>query len=508
MTVMEVARPETVTPAPARPRRDRTDLYLAGGLTAVVLALLAWNITGFPAASDDEGTYLAQAWAVQHGRGLAHYTYWYDHPPLAWIQLAGLSWLPATLAPDLLAVAGGRLVMLPVQAAGLLLVYLVGRRVGMPRWAAALALLTYGLSPLFLTMGRQIYLDSFAVVWLLAALALALSPSKHLWHFGAAGGAVALAVLSKETILVILPAVLVAMWQNTARSTTRPWAFGAFVSGLVLVGSFFPLYALLRGELFPGDGHVSLIGAWQFQLGSRSGSGSVFDAASGSNQLIRSWLYYDSVILVAGVAATLGALAVRRLRPVAVAGTILIVVALRPGGYLPAMYVVQVLPFFALAIAGVVGWAALRLRPTWRWVAVPLAVAVAAVVVAPRWYVGDRRALTTDDNAPYVQAADYLRARPPATIVVDDVLWLDCVTAGYPADRVIWFYKLDLDSEVAARLPGGWRDVDYIVSTPALRQDPGSLPTVSTLLTHSTVIASFGPDEGRVEIRRVEKEPT
>ena len=38
---------------------------------------------------------------------------------------------------------------------------------------------------------------------------------------------------------------------------------------------------------------------------------------------------------------------------------------------------------------------------------------------------------------------------------------LDLVNGGYPGDRVIWFYKLDLDSAVAARLPrakgrGGW----------------------------------------------------
>jgi hypothetical protein len=298
------------------------------------------------------------------------------------------------------------------------------------------------------------------------------------------------------------------MWQNAGKSSTRPWAFGAFASGLVLVGCFYPLYALLRGELFPGAGHVSLIGAWQFQLGSRSGSGSVFDAGSGAHSLLHSWLYYDTVLLGAGLVATVAGLAVRRLRPVSVAGAILIVVALRPGGYLPAMYVVQVLPFFALAVAGVAAWTAARLHRWWRWSAIALAVLLAATVVAPRWYVGDRRALTTDDNAPYVQAAEYLRAQPPSTIVVDDVLWLDCVQAGYPEDRVLWFYKLDLDAEVAARLPGGWRDVDYIVSTPAVRQDPGTLPTVSTLLTHSTVIASFGPADGRVEIRQVEKEPS
>jgi hypothetical protein len=518
MTAVELAEPVSVVPAAVddvRPRKltRNADLVIALGLTAVIVALLAWNIAGFPSASDDEGTYLAQAWAVQHGRGLAHYTYWYDHPPLAWIQLAGLSWLPALLAPKLIAVAAGRIAMLPVQAAGLLLVYLVSRRIGLPRWAASLALVTYGLSPLYLTMGRQIYLDWFAVVWILGALALALSPRKHLWHFAAAGAATAVAILSKETIAVILPAVLVAMWQSSARSSTRPWAFGAFISGLVLVGCFYPLYAVLRGELFPGPGHVSLIGAWEFQLGSRAGSGSVFSSGSGASSLLHSWLYYDAVILIAGAAACFAGLALRRVRPVALAGAILVVVALRPGGYLPAMYVVQVLPFFAMAIAGVAAWAVTVLRPGrvwWRRAVLGTVILLCLAAVAPRWYVGDRRALTADDNAPYARAADYLRGQLPgregATVVVDDVLWLDCVNAGYPPDKVIWFYKIDLDSAVAKRLPDGWRDVDYVVSTPAMRQDPNSLPTVRTLLTNSTVIASFGPQGGQIEIRRVDKE--
>jgi len=307
--------------------------------------------------------------------------------------------------------------------------------------------------------------------------------------------------------------VLVAMWQNTARSSTRPWAFGAFASGLVLVGCFYPLYAVLRGELFPGPGHVSLIGAWEFQLGSRTSSGSVFSSGSGASSLLHSWLYYDPVILIAGAAACLAGLALRRVRPIALAGAILMAVALRPGGYLPAMYVVQVLPFFAIALAGVIAWAVTTLRPGrvwWRWAVLGTMISLSVLVVAPRWYVGDRRALSVDDNAPYVQAADYLRGQLPgregATVVVDDVLWLDCVNAGYPPEKVIWFYKIDLDSAVAKRLPDGWRDVDYVVSTPAMRQDPNGLPTVRTLLTNSTVIASFGPPGGQIEIRRVDRE--
>ena len=207
------------------------------------------------------------------------------------------------------------------------------------------------------------------------------------------------------------------------------------------------------------------------------------------------------------------ALAVRRLRAPAIAATILAVVALRPGGYLPAMYVVQILPFFAIVIAGVTDEGVRLLKPQrswWRWAILGVATVTALTLVLPRWYDGNRRALTTDDNAQYVAAATYLRDELPdperATIVVDDVLWIDCVDAGFQREKVIWFYKLDLDTAVAKTLPDGWRDVDYIVSTPALRQDPGSLPTVTKLLTNSTPIATFGPQDGRIEIRRIDKE--
>ena len=516
-------------PAPAKPvpaessaatRRgfSRAEIWLVAGLVMVVLAIQAWNITGFPTASDDEGTYLAQAWAVQHGIGLAHYTYWYDHPPLGWIQLAGVSWLPAWLMPDALAVGAGRLAMLPVTAVSLILVYVFCRRLGFARWSAALAVAVAGLSPLAVTMQRQLYLDSFAVAWMLAAFVLARSPRRHLWHFMGAGAAAGISVLSKETMLLVVPALVVALWQATAITAVRAYALAAFTSGLVLVGAFYPLYAALRGELVPGTDHVSLISAWQFQLQRRTGSGWIFTDGTGSNGLLHAWLYYDPVILIGGVAATVVALAVRRLRPAAVAAALLSLVAMRPGGYLPAMYVIQLLPFFAIVIAGVVEIsvvALLRRRPAVagrrpRIAVLAALIAVAAVVVLPGWYVGDKRALVSDDNAGYAAAAQWMRSQVPdkrdTTVVVDDVLWLDLVRAGYTPDHVIWFYKLDLDPAVAKRLPAGWRDVDYVVSTSALRQDPNSLPTVRALMSHSTTVASFGDGDGRIEIRRIDKE--
>ncbi len=67
--------------------RPRADMVPASPTTSTMLIVFAaalvigaWNVNGAPMYQDDEGTYVAQAVAVQNG-GLAPYTYWYDHPP-------------------------------------------------------------------------------------------------------------------------------------------------------------------------------------------------------------------------------------------------------------------------------------------------------------------------------------------------------------------------------------------------------------------------------------------
>jgi hypothetical protein len=205
---------------------------------------------------------------------------------------------------------------------------------------------------------------------------------------------------------------------------------------------------------------------------------------------------------------------------------------MRPGGYLPAMYVIQALPFLAIALAGVTEVVVKRLwtmdPSTYPWVrglgrwpgrwarwapvaALVVAAGLAVAIVVPRWYDGDSRALTASDNDRYTQAAAWMRKLPDhggTRVVTDDVLWLDLVRAGFGREHVIWFYKLDLDPAVAKTLPDGWRDINYLVSTPAMRSDPGGLPTIVVLANHSTVVASFGTGADRIEIRQVTREGT
>ncbi|MDG5803379.1 phospholipid carrier-dependent glycosyltransferase [Streptomyces ossamyceticus] len=515
----------TPSASPGRLRDTRPDLLLCGLLLVGIMIVQGWNIADYPTLSDDEGTYLAQAWAVQEGRGLAHYTYWYDHPPLGWIQIAVLTWIPAQLAPESMTVGSMRAVMLVVSAVSAILVYVLGRRLSLPRWAAGLGMALFGLSPLSVVLQREIFLDNIAVMWTLLAFCLAASPSRHLWHHFGAGIAAAAAVLTKETMLLVLPAVLLTMWRHSHRDT-RKFALTGAITACTLIGVSYPLFALLKGELFPGAGHVSLWDGVVYQM-SRPGSGFLLTEGTGSYGVLQSWLYYDRVLPLGGLAGALlllvtwrWSVTARALAGPALAVAILAGMALRPG-YLPAMYVIQALPFLALVLAGgaaSVTHGVLRRRRraterrplTWtRYVVAVALAAAAALYVVPRWYDGNRTAMTFDANAPYQQAAKWLGSEvedPGRTrVLVDDALWLDLVHEGYkPGLGVIWFYKADLDPAVTKTMPRGWRDLDYVVASPTVRRDAVDLPNVRAAMENSTPVATFGTGEDRIEIRRIQ----
>ena len=514
------------TAPPKRLLSSRPDLLLCGALLVAILVVQGWNIADYPTLSDDEGTYLAQAWAVQQGKGLAHYTYWYDHPPLGWIQIALLTWIPSWFSPGSMTVGSMRVVMLVVSAVSAVLVYVLARRLSLPRWAAGLAMALFGLSPLSVVLQREIFLDNLAVMWTLLAFTLAASPSRHLWHHFGAGLAAATAVLSKETMLVVLPALFVTMWRHSHRDT-RKFAVTGAVTACVLIGCSYPLFALLKGELIPGGGHVSLWDGIKYQM-TRPGSGFILDEASGSHGVLHSWLYYDRVLPLGGLAGALLLVATwrwsvtaRALAGPALTITILTALAMRPNGYLPAMYVIQALPFLALVLAGATASVAHAVLRRWRrpdeqrWrtrgryaLAAVLALAAGAYVV-PKWYDGDRTAVTTDANAPYRAASKWLStevADPKDTrVLVDDALWLDLVHDGYrPGLGVIWFYKADLDPAVTKTMPHGWKDLDYVVASPTVRRDAVDLPNVKAAIEHSTPVATFGTGADRIEIRQIQ----
>ncbi len=503
-----------------RHRRSLPALTALLALTAVVRAV---NLGGYPAPVDDEGTYMAEAWSVQVHHALTPYTYWYDHPPLGWIQIAGWTWLTDGFRASALAVDSGRSLMVLLSVVTGALVFVVARRLGCARVWAAVAVGLLALSPLALTYQRMVYLDNLAVPWLLAAFALALSPARKLWAFAASGACLAVAVLSKETVLIFAPALVWQAWQRSDRST-RAFCVTAQLAVFAVILSLYPLLALLKGELVPGPGHVSLLGAVGFQLSGRQSSGSPFDPASASHALVAGWLGLDAWLPAAAVAGLAVTLWARRLRPVGVALLIGLVTVLR-GGYLPVPYVVTVLPFCALVVAGAadVLWRGARpgRRPSRRLprlAARALLVAGAAVLVAgasPAWAAGLGTAFTAHDDRPLQQSESWVEHHVGhrQRLLVDDTMWVDLTDHGFDSPLgVVWFYKLgyvnNLDPSVARRLPGGWRDFDYVIDTPSMRgalsAADGQLRQVTQALDHSVTVAAFGRGDQRIMIRRIE----
>jgi 4-amino-4-deoxy-L-arabinose transferase-like glycosyltransferase len=537
MTTTEVAlqAPGYRAPAVRQPlsqdgwfRRHRLSIAVLVPLLTVVGLANAWNLQGWPGrVNDDEGTYMAEAWAILVPHHLSHYTYWYDHPPLGWALIAGWAWLTRGFARYPSALMLGREVMWLTCLASCGLMYCLARRLQMRRAAAAGAVLLFGLSPLAIYYHRMVFLDNPATMWMLAALAIAASPRRSLAAALWSGACTAIAALTKETVILLMPAIVSVLWQHTDRKT-RPWHLAVYGATCLLLTLGYPLFAVLRGELLPGPGHVSLLWALYWQFFERSGSGSLLDPHSGTFGLARFWVGLDPWLLLVGVALVPVAVFVRRLRPLAFALGLQILILLK-GGYVPYAYVTAMLPFAALLTAGIADtwWpqsarsiqgagtaipdkgrhaapSAYRIWPlpgsqSRRWLAqtrqalVITGVAAFAAIVAPGWWHSLESQASVKGDAGELAATAWIeRNVPPGTVVVvDDYMWPDLKIHSrvYP----LWLWKVNTDPWVTRHiLPHGYASIGYIVLAPQAPSTLATLPTLIAALDHSRIVKTFG----------------
>jgi hypothetical protein len=185
------------------------------------------------------------------------------------------------------------------------------------------------------------------------------------------------------------------------------------------------------------------------------------------------------------------------------------------------MYVIGLLPFAALIVAG--GSEALWRRSQamtprvfgWSMQAAIAAVAVAAVlVVAPHWRDGVHVATTARLDGPERAAQLWLvdNIGHDKRLIVDDEFWIYLIEHGFDArpmrggffsQTVVSYWPLDYDPAVKKHFPNRWRDFDYVVSTQAVRSTTTLTPTAAQALDHSRVAAVFGHGQTRIEIRAI-----
>jgi Dolichyl-phosphate-mannose-protein mannosyltransferase len=516
----------------------RRSLCWLAGLLVVAGVVHAWGMYTFPRWVDDPGTYLSQAWAVQYEGRLSPYSYFYDHAPAGWVQLALWSMLTGGFDRYDSAMAFGNECMLIAKIMSVALLFWLGRRLGFSRPAAAAAGLLFALSPLALTYTRWTFLDNLVTPWIVLAFALAVSRKRTMLNAIGSGVAFAAACLTKETALILAPALLYALLQNSDRRNRSHVLIMAVGVSALLMSSYL-VYALTKGEFLDGPGHNSLLETAKWQLVDRQDSGSALDPASVAGNTVTGWLANDPWLLLGGLAAVPLLLFVRRLRPVVLCLAVQVAAVLR-GGYLPAMQVIDVLPWCALAVVGCVealrGNPGLRIGPAWllrrsdrrraamatipaqappapdaglpmllaRRVVVGALVAAVAGLVVSQW--APKIAYMTSVAQPQEldQAEQWIADNVPRTdvLVVHDAIWTDLVHRyGFPADNVIMAYKIDADPAVHGRID----HLDYVVipDWSYTAAQTGKYPTLVEARRHGVPVARFGAGADGVTVWQI-----
>lgn len=501
------------------------ELPLVLFLVAVALVAHGVNMFNAPGIKEDEGTYAMHAWAVlRHGR-LTPYTYTYDHAPGGWILAAG--WMLLTGGPASFGgpIESARVLMLVLHVATVPLLYRVARKLGCGPAAAGVATLVFTLSPLALAYQRLFLLDNIMVFWLLVSLNLLLDGWGRLSRLVLSGAAFALAVLSKETALFVLPAfgyiAFRQRWSHQGGFGLTAWAVPAGI-----VTSWYPLYALFKGELLPaGSGlgfsvfskvpgaKTSLVEAARWQL-SRPGGAPLSLHSAFAQLAVHDWLLKDPVLLGIGAAAVAfnlirGVGSNRRALAAGLLG-LLALVYLARGGVVFDFYILVAVPFLALNL----GVAASALRGKMSSVATwGFAIAVSAGLVAGYWETGRIRPYTTGDAVRSDrEAIAWVKRNVPAAsrMIVADDFWAALHENGlggpaFPNAHSHWKVAADPDVRDAV-FHRDWHRVDYLLTTTGLEatfQATGN-QVAEDALHHAHVVQSWTAGTGTVALWKVD----
>jgi len=511
--------------------RHREGLWIVAVLTATALAH-AVNMFEFPYYENDEGTYVAQGWAVLTGR-LAPYTYWYDHAPVGWFQITAWDLLTGGFHTFGNSVESGRMLMLLFHIGSTFFLYRIARTLSGSAVAAALACLLFGLSAYGMYFHRRVLLDNITTFWMLLSVLLLLGRPLKLRGVWLSGLALGIAILSKEVTVFVVPVMAALVWMRTSGSSR--WF--AIIGWIALVGSLFSLWVLmatLQGELFPTGtllggtaDHVSLLETLKFQA-SRGKDGGLLDLSSGFWHRAAAWFRDEPFLVLVGTVCAL--LSVLRIRQRPLAGmmgllTLSLWGFLARGGEVIAFYLVPLLPLLALNVV-LEGTTLARAASAWLrrrdglgtalGYAVPALMAgVCALGPVGGYVLGGGTVIGTGTNPLVVwqsqpgvgqrEAIAWVEANTPpdSRIIIDMYMWLDLHDTH---DLAHYYWKVDQDPAIRNGVLGNdWHNVDYVVMTDQMSYDAevATNSLVKEALANSTGVALFNTG-WRVEVRKVD----
>lgn len=500
------------------------------------------NMGHYPYFEDDEGTYMSQAAAVIHIGKLAYYTYWYDHAPVGWMQIA--LWLDLTGGDHTFGsiILSGRVLMLLMQLGSTFMVYYIARKVSGNVLVAIVASLLFALSPYGLYFHRRVLLDNITTFWLLLTLLILITKRISLNRIWLSAITLSVAILSKEVAAFVVPVMAYLVYTRADKS--HRWF--ALIGWIVLVGviiSFYPLMAILNNELFPSGTllggnapHVSLLGSLLYQ-GSRGKDGGLFDFNSNFWVITRVWIQDDPILVIFGTLSAIGSIfCIKKYRLIGITGllTLSLWLFLARGGEVIKFYLVPLLPLLALNVAfmaGLLGKAVSTglqhllhynktiLRTIEQIVIIACVAGMVFSIPSPSAGYGYGSPDISDSHNPLIfwngtqadaqgMATSWVEAHVPATsrMIIDEYMWSDLYDAGYHYAHYYW--KVQTDPAIRDTLfHDNWRNFDYVVTTSQMLVDmqTQNMTLVKAVIDHSTLITHFDTGGWRLEIRKVNK---
>jgi 4-amino-4-deoxy-L-arabinose transferase-like glycosyltransferase len=511
-------------------------LLLIAILLAVAL-LHGLNMFHFPYYEDDEGTYMSQAWAIVKEGQLAPYTYWYDHAPLGWIQIALWAILTGGFHTFGSIIQSGRVLMLLMQLGSTFMVYRIGKTLSQSILVATLAALMFALSPYGIYFHRRVLLDNITTFWMLLSILLLVLDRLSLKRVWLSALALGTSILSKELTIFLVPALTYLVYIRADQSH-RWFATIGWVTLVSAVISLYILMATLKGELFPTGTllggtapHVSLLATLQFQA-SRGKDGGLLDLHSGFWKLARIWAQDDPLLVVGGSLCALLSLPLlwsktQRLLGVLALATLSLWVFLGRGGEIIGFYLVPLLPLLALNVALLLGVALRRLHSALTGIPALVLPRTAQALVAGLCLAGMLVGYTTSPDLGFKsnhfilwndaqavaqqEAVSWVETHlpPDSRIMIDQYMWTDLHDNAHESYALAHYYwKVQSDPAIRDKVfHNDWRNIDYVITTIQMLSDAHDerMTLVAGAIEHSTVIAHFDTGGWSIDIRRVNK---
>jgi hypothetical protein len=501
------------------------------------------NMFGLPYFENDEGVYMSQAWSVLSQGQLAPYTYWYDHAPFGWIQIAGWNAITGGIASFGFSVYSGRILMLLFQLGSTFMLYKIARRVSGSAFVGGFAALAFATSAWGIYYHRRVLLDNVTTFWMLASILLLLAPRLSLRRVWLSAVALAFSILSKELTVFLAPAVAYLVLYRSHRGQ-RGFAVATWCAILLSVVSLYVLMAILKGELFPpgtlwfenSHPHTSLLGGLEYQ-GSRSRDGGIMNMKSGFWVAMSGWSLSDPFLLIGGLAGSVvSILRLRWNRLVGIMGllTLSLFAFLARGGEVLTFYLIPLLPLFALNIGLTVGFligvvkrvAGLTFPHIGKFnfrieVLASSALTIAAVPLVVAGYHTKQLSFASDpaqlwtssQSRAQILALQWVRANISENkcVITDNYLWVDLAAGldnGPKYTCVHWYRKVDADPAISGPVfHNRWQTADYIIATPPLVEDASHtwehMTIVEAAVKNSVLIKHFDTGGWPVNILRV-----